>query len=80
MLDSLDSLIAFVLIMLVVSRLIAIVVQMFSALFNLRGSNVLSGLGSTFAVIAPDSGKSQMTFAVIDHQKEKATKELSRYL
>ena len=53
MLDSLDTLIAFVLIMLVVSLLITIVVQMFTALFNLRGVNLLCALGSTFAVIAP---------------------------
>ena len=55
MLDSLDTLIAFVLIMLVVSLLITIVVQMFSALFNLRGLNLAQGLKRTFAVIDPDS-------------------------
>src|SRR5438552_8271941 len=53
MLDSLDILIAFVLIMLVVSLLITIAVQMVSSLLNLRGRNLLSGLGSAFAVIAP---------------------------
>ncbi len=54
MLDSLDSLIAFVLIMLVVSLVITIAVQMTSAAFNLRGLNLLNGLSSTFAAIAPD--------------------------
>jgi len=53
MLDSLDTLIAFVLIMLVVSLLITIVVQMFAAALNLRGVNLLVGLKNTFAVIAP---------------------------
>lgn len=43
MLDSLDTLIAFVLIMLVVSLLITIAVQMVSAALNLRGLNLLKG-------------------------------------
>ena len=55
MFDSLDSLIAFVLIMLVVSLLITIVVQMVSAALNLRGLNLAQGLKRTFAVIDPDS-------------------------
>jgi hypothetical protein len=54
MLDSLDTLIAFVLIMLVVSLVITIAVQMTSAALNLRGLNLLKGLSSTFAVIAPE--------------------------
>jgi hypothetical protein len=54
MLDSLDTLIAFVLIMLVVSLVITIAVQMTSAVLNLRGLNLLNGLSSTFAAIAPD--------------------------
>ena len=54
MLDSLDTLIAFVLIMLVVSLVITIAVQMTSAALNLRGLNLLNGLSSTFAAIAPD--------------------------
>ena len=48
MLDSLDTLIAFVLIMLVVSLLITIVVQMCAALLNLRGWNLLMGLRNYF--------------------------------
>jgi hypothetical protein len=52
-LESLDTLIAFVLIMLVVSLLITIAVQIAAAVFNLRGLNLLSGLTSTFGVIAP---------------------------
>jgi hypothetical protein len=54
MLDSLDTLIAFVLIMLVVSLVITIAVQMTSAALNLRGLNLLKGLSSTFAVIDPE--------------------------
>lgn len=57
MLDSLDTLIAFVLIMLVVSLLITIVVQMVSAALNLRGLNMLSGLAQVFQVIAPAEEK-----------------------
>lgn len=53
MLDSLDTLIAFVLIMLVVSLLITIVVQMCAAALNLRGQNLLSALDGAFAAIAP---------------------------
>src|SRR5260370_23298467 len=54
MLDSLDTLIAFVLIMLVVSVLITIAVQMVAAALNLRGLNLLNGLSNTFTLIAPD--------------------------
>ena len=54
MLDSLDTLIAFVLIMLVVSLVITIAVQMTSAALNLRGLNLLNGLSTTFAAIAPE--------------------------
>ena len=53
MLDSLDTLIAFVLIMLVVSLLITIVVQMCASTLNLRGQNLLSALENAFAAIAP---------------------------
>jgi hypothetical protein len=56
MLDSLDTLIAFVLIMLVVSMLITICVQLLSALFNLRGRNLGRGLTHTFDTILPDLG------------------------
>ena len=54
MLDSLDTLIAFVLIMLVVSLLITIAVQMVASVLNLRGLNLLKGLARTFTTIAPD--------------------------
>ncbi len=54
MLDSLDTLIAFVLIMLVVSLLITIGVQVVAAVLNLRGLNLLNGLGNTFRIMAPD--------------------------
>jgi len=53
MLESLDTLIAFVLIMLVVSMLITIAVQMLVALFNLRGINLARGLTHTFNTILP---------------------------
>jgi hypothetical protein len=55
MLDSLDTLIAFVLVMLVVSLLITIAVQGFAALLNLRGLNLLYGLRNTFSLIAPQT-------------------------
>lgn len=54
MLDSLDTLIAFVLIMLVVSLLITIAVQMVASFLNLRGLNLLNGLSNTFTLIAPN--------------------------
>jgi len=63
MLDSVDTLIAFVLIMLVVSLLITIAVQMVASLLNLRGLNLLSGLDSTFAVIDPTIGDGRMNLA-----------------
>jgi hypothetical protein len=53
MLDSLDTLIAFVLIMLVVSLLITIVVQMVAAALNLRGGNVAKGLRQSLNAILP---------------------------
>lgn len=72
MLDSLDTLIAFVLIMLVVSLLITIAVQMASAALNLRGVNLAQGLKMTFGVIDPKSD---------DHAKELANYILKgRYL
>jgi hypothetical protein len=63
MLDSLDTLIAFVLIMLGVSLLITIAVQMVSAAFNLRGLNLAQGLKRTFAVISPDIDKNPKELA-----------------
>jgi hypothetical protein len=75
MLDSLDTLIAFVLIMLVVSLLVTIVVQMCSAFLNLRGLNLLKGLGKTFAVILPDLASVTDT-----EEKEKKAKELASYV
>ena len=62
MLDSLDTLIAFVVIMLVVSMLVTICVQMVSAAANLRGRYLGQGLSHTFATILPDlwkDGKAQ---------------------
>lgn len=55
MLDSLDTLIAFTLIMLVVSLLITIAVQMVSSLLNLRGLNLARALANTLVTISPGS-------------------------
>jgi hypothetical protein len=66
MLESLDTLIAFVLIMLVVSLLITIVVQMVSAALNLRGVNLAQAL--------------KRTFGVIDPQSEEHAKQLANYI
>ena len=55
MLDSIDTLVAFVLIMLVVSLLTTIAVQLVASLLNLRGLNLAYGLKRTFTVIVPDS-------------------------
>jgi hypothetical protein len=57
MLDSLDTLIAFVLIITLVSLLITIVVQVVSAALNLRGLNVAHGLAETFHTITPGLGE-----------------------
>jgi hypothetical protein len=53
MLDSLDTAIAFSVIMLVVSMLITIAVQMLSAALNLRGKNLAKGLTNTLNTILP---------------------------
>jgi hypothetical protein len=53
MLDSLDTVIAFSVIMLVVSMLITIAVQMLSAALNLRGKNLAKGLANTLNTILP---------------------------
>src|ERR1700724_1350974 len=66
MLDSLDTLIAFVLIMLIVSLLITIAVQMVSAALNLRGINLAQGL--------------RQTFGVIDSETDERSKELANYI
>src|SRR2546430_714940 len=53
MLDSIDTLIAFTLIMLVVSLLITVAVQMIASTLNLRGLNLVKGLAETFNTISP---------------------------
>lgn len=53
MLDSLDTVLAFSVIMLVVSMLITIAVQMLAAALNLRGINLARGLTHTFNTILP---------------------------
>jgi hypothetical protein len=71
MFDSLDTLIAFVLIMLVVSLLITIAVQMVSSAFNLRGLNLAQGLQRTLTVIVPTS---------IDSESEQNAKTLADFV
>jgi len=56
MLQSLDTLIAFVLIMTVTSLLVTILVQMFSAVLSLRGKNLANALALTFQTVAPSLG------------------------
>ena len=81
MLDSLDTLIAFVLIMLVVSLLITIAVQISAAVLNLRGWNLLVGLKNTFAVIAPDATKQAVSrYSVINRANNKERKKLAKYI
>jgi hypothetical protein len=63
MLDSLDTLIAFVLIMLVVSLLITIAVQLVASLLNLRGLNLAYGLKRTFTVIVPNTDENAKKLA-----------------
>jgi len=63
MLDSLDTLIAFVTIMLVVSMLITIAVQILAALLNLRGMNLAKGLVNTLNTILPQFEKRAAGFA-----------------
>lgn len=68
MLDSLDTLIAFTLIMLVVSLLITVAVQMITSALNLRGLNLARGLRETFKVVSP---------ALADQAKDLANHVLS---
>jgi hypothetical protein len=57
MLNTVDTVIAFAVIMTVLSLLITIVVQMVSAAFSLRGKNLANGLALTFQTIDPTIGK-----------------------
>src|SRR5215475_5279207 len=57
MLDTLDTVIAFAVIMTVLSLLITIIVQMVSAAFSLRGKNLANALAVTFQTIDPNIGK-----------------------
>src|SRR5215475_5737282 len=56
MLSTLDTVIAFAVIMTVLSLLITIIVQMVSAAFSLRGKNLANALALTFQTIDPDIG------------------------
>jgi hypothetical protein len=57
MLNTLDTVIAFAVIMTVLSLLITIVVQMVSAAFSLRGKNLANALALTFQTIDPKLGE-----------------------
>jgi hypothetical protein len=57
MLSTLDTVIAFAVIMTVLSVLITIVVQMVSAALSLRGKNLANALALTFQTIDPNIGK-----------------------
>jgi len=57
MLNTIDTVIAFAVIMTVLSLLITIVVQMVSAAFSLRGKNLANALALTFQTIDPNIGK-----------------------
>ena len=57
MLNILDTVIAFAVIMTVLSLLITVVVQMVSAAFSLRGKNLANALALTFQTIDPNIGK-----------------------
>src|SRR5215469_1170997 len=57
MLNTLDTVIAFAVIMTVLSLLITIVVQMVSTTFSLRGKNLANALALTFQTIDPKLGK-----------------------
>ena len=57
MLTTLDTVIAFAVIMTVLSLLITLVVQMVSAALSLRGKNLANALALTFQTIDPNIGK-----------------------
>ena len=57
MLQSLDTLIGFVVIMTVVSLVITLLVQMVSAALALRGKNLANALSLTFQTIDPKLGE-----------------------
>ena len=57
MLNTLDTVIAFAVIMTVLSLLITLVVQMVSAALSLRGKNLANALALTFQTIDPTIGK-----------------------
>src|SRR6266480_1930339 len=57
MLSTLDTVIAFAVIMTVLSLLITIIVQMISAAFSLRGKNLANALALTFQTIDPNIGE-----------------------
>jgi hypothetical protein len=63
MLQSLDTLIAFVVILLSASLLVTILVQMLSSAFALRGKNLGNALALTFQSIHPDIGANAYALA-----------------
>src|SRR5207247_8880122 len=63
MLSTLDTVIAFAVIMTVLSLLITIIVQMVSAAFSLRGKNLANALALTFQTIDPKIGEHEHSLA-----------------
>lgn len=63
MLNTIDTVIAFAVIMTVLSLIITIVVQMVSATFSLRGKNLANALALTFQTIDPKIGESAHSLA-----------------
>jgi len=63
MLQALDTLIAFIVILLIASLLVTILVQMLSAAFALRGKNLGNALALTFQSIDPNMSKESYALA-----------------
>ena len=63
MLSTLDTIIAFAVIMTVLSLLITIIVQMVSAALSLRGKNLANALALTFQTIDPEIGEQAHSLA-----------------
>ena len=63
MLQSIDTLIGFIVIVLAASLLVTILVQMLSAAFALRGKNLGNALALTFQTIDPDIGQKAYALA-----------------
>jgi hypothetical protein len=78
MLQYLDTIIAFVVILLGVSLLITILNQMISALLGYRGTNLLWGIQKLLSTIAPDLSKKDSSNSKLPTQAEKIATEVLR--